>query len=293
MKKFLLSSVALLGLTTVTMAADLPRRAAPPAFAPVPVFTWTGFYVGVNAGYAWGNNDNDVTGTYFLPAGSVINSAGTNGTLTVPGVVGFGSDDNNDGFTGGGQVGFNYQIGAFVVGIEADLQWADLGGNNNAFAGTFPAGTYTFVGTPGVAFTAPAATVVTGAFSRGGIEWWGTVRARLGVAFDRALIYATGGFAFGGGGDDGCGVGFGFGFNGCGDDDWRGGYAVGGGVEYAFTNNLTAKIEGLYVNLDRGNDNVGFGGVYDPATNRIFVSNTARTDSDDFFVLRAGLNYKF
>jgi outer membrane immunogenic protein len=79
-----------------------------------------------------------------------------------------------------------------------------------------------------------------------GIEYFGTVRARAGVAFDRVLVYATGGFAFGGfdggnGGfvDDG--------------DDIQGGYAVGGGIEYAFTNNLTAKIEGLYVNLDRGN----------------------------------------
>ena len=54
MKKFLLSSVALLGFTAGAMAADLPRR-APPVFVPVPVFTWTGFYVGVNAGYAWNN----------------------------------------------------------------------------------------------------------------------------------------------------------------------------------------------------------------------------------------------
>jgi len=59
MKKLLLSSVALLGFTAGAMAADLPRRAAPPAyFAPVPVFTWTGFYVGVNAGYAWNNSDS-------------------------------------------------------------------------------------------------------------------------------------------------------------------------------------------------------------------------------------------
>jgi outer membrane immunogenic protein len=59
MKKIRLSSVALLGLTAAASAADLPRRAAPPMFAPaIPVFTWTGFYVGVNAGYAWANNNN-------------------------------------------------------------------------------------------------------------------------------------------------------------------------------------------------------------------------------------------
>src|SRR4051794_41907871 len=59
MKKFLLSSVALLGFTAGAMAADLPRRSAPPVFVPVPVFTWTGFYVGVNAGYGWNNDDNN------------------------------------------------------------------------------------------------------------------------------------------------------------------------------------------------------------------------------------------
>src|SRR4051812_50049228 len=59
MKKFLLSSVALLGFTAGAMAADLPRRAAPQYFAPIPVFTWTGFYVGVNAGYGWSSDDNN------------------------------------------------------------------------------------------------------------------------------------------------------------------------------------------------------------------------------------------
>ncbi|HLM40985.1 MAG TPA: porin family protein, partial [Microvirga sp.] len=69
MKKILLSSVALLGLTAGAMAADLPSRAAPaPVFSAVPVFTWTGFYVGVNAGYGWqDNNDSSV----FVPAGTI------------------------------------------------------------------------------------------------------------------------------------------------------------------------------------------------------------------------------
>src|SRR5215204_2894761 len=59
MKKLLLSTTALLGFTVGAIAADLPRRMAPPVFAPIPVFTWTGFYVGVNAGYGWGNDDNN------------------------------------------------------------------------------------------------------------------------------------------------------------------------------------------------------------------------------------------
>ncbi|HZH51989.1 MAG TPA: porin family protein, partial [Microvirga sp.] len=63
MKKLLLASVALFGFAGAASAADLPVRAAPPApvVAAVPVFTWTGFYVGVNAGYGWhDNNDNSV-----------------------------------------------------------------------------------------------------------------------------------------------------------------------------------------------------------------------------------------
>lgn len=271
MKKFLLSSVALLGLTVAAGAADLPRRAAPPMFAPVPVFTWTGFYVGVNAGYAWADHDRD--DVYFFPPGSIVGSLGTTGTLTLADGRG-----NDDGFTAGGTIGFNYQMGSIVLGIEGDLNWADIGRN----AGVFPAGTYTFVGTPGLAFAAPAATVVT---DGNGIDWFGTIRARAGVAFDRALIYATGGFAFGGGGNNnGCG-GL---LLGCNDDDWRGGWTAGGGIEYAFTNNLTAKLEALYVNLDR-NNNVG--AVYNLPTNTLFLGN-GRND-DDFTVVRVGVNYKF
>jgi outer membrane immunogenic protein len=170
MKKILLASVALFGFAGAASAADLPMRAAPPApvFSAVPVFTWTGFYVGVNAGYGW-QDSND--GSVFVPGG------------TIPGVAGGGTivygDDNGDGFVGGGQIGYNYQIGSFVLGLEADLQWADLGGNNGT--ALVPA-----------AFTAagfiPAGTA-------GGIDWFGTVRARAGVAVGQALIYATGGFA--------------------------------------------------------------------------------------------------
>ncbi|MFL5184468.1 MULTISPECIES: outer membrane protein [Microvirga] len=210
MKKILLASVALLGFAGAASAADLPVRAAPPApiIAAVPVFTWTGFYVGVNAGYGWNANDS----------------------ITVGGVR-FDLDDEG-GFVGGAQAGYNYQIGSFVVGLEGDIQYADFGGDDRFD------------------------------FDRDGIadddfnnsDWFGTVRARAGVAFDRALIYATGGFAFA--------------------DDATG-WTVGGGLEYAFTNNLSAKVEGLYVNLDQDDNFLGI-------------------DSDaEFGVVRAGLNFRF
>ena len=112
MKKILLSSVALLGLSAGAFAADLPSRRAPaPMIAAVPVFTWTGFYVGANAGYGWQNNDDS---SIFVPAG-------TFGPGTVGGTITY-ADDEGDGFVGGGQVGYNYQIGSFVLGLEADIQ---------------------------------------------------------------------------------------------------------------------------------------------------------------------------
>ena len=209
MKKILLSSVALLGLASGAMAADLPSRRAPaPIIAAVPVFTWTGFYVGVNAGYGWNTNDS----------------------ITVGGVR-FDLDDEG-GFVGGAQAGYNYQIGSFVVGLEGDIQYADFGGDDR--------------------FDFDNDGIVDDDFNNS--DWFGTVRARAGVAFDRALIYATGGFAFA--------------------DDATG-WTVGGGLEYAFTNNLSAKVEGLYVNLDQDDNFLG-------------IDNDA-----EFGVVRAGLNFRF
>jgi outer membrane immunogenic protein len=215
MKKILLSSAALLGLTAGAMAADLPSTAAPAPMIAVPIFTWTGFYVGVNAGYGWSSND-DAT---FVPGVGVVDA------------------DDDGGFVGGAQIGYNHQIGMFVLGAEADIQWADIGGN--------------------AGFVHP----VLGYIEDDSDEWFGTLRARAGVALDRALVYATGGLAFG---------------------DSDAGWAVGGGVEYAFTNNLTAKVEGLYVNLDNG-DRVALPGTLGVADN----------NDVEFGVVRAGLNFKF
>jgi outer membrane immunogenic protein len=232
----LLAGTAALAIAaSAAQAADLPSRfAPPPVIAAVPVFTWTGFYVGVNAGYGWNTEDNS---NFVDP------------------VTGFVSEGGNDGgFVGGGQIGYNYQIGAFVLGVETDLQYADLGGGRATFGDAF-----------------------VGDSSDG--SWFGTVRARAGVAFDRALIYATGGFAYG---DIGAGTSVvvlpdGSFFAGS-SSDTNTGWTLGGGLEYAFTNNLTAKIEGLYVNLDTEQDTFG---------------TFADRDNAEFGVVRAGLNYKF
>ncbi len=133
----LLASAAALALVTSSAsAADLPAQTAPPPpIISVPLFTWTGFYVGVNAGWGWRNGDNE---TVFLSPGA--GTPGLAGTLNFP-----GGDDG--GFTGGGQIGYNYQMGSFVLGVETDIQWADTGDNSGVvfipatgFVGTFVPG---------------------------------------------------------------------------------------------------------------------------------------------------------
>jgi outer membrane immunogenic protein len=250
-------------------------RAAPPVVAAVPVFTWTGFYVGLNAG--WGSRDNG-DDTIFVPAGTFLPPFDT-----VEGILS-GNGGNNDGFVGGGQIGYNFQFGSFVVGAEADIQWADFGGDNNVLF--VPAGfPPTFVAAGG----------------RGqSIDWFGTVRARAGFAFDRALIYATGGFAYASGGDgNNCGFIGAAGF--CSNDDTRTGWTIGAGVEYALPVNwfgssaVTFGLEGLWVSFDEDNGNNGFvgtvvtpGGVVTP----VFVANN-NDNNNDFWVVRAKLNFKF
>lgn len=269
MRKYSLSAftAALLVSSSLASAADLPQRFAAPAPIPVvPIFTWTGFYAGVNAGAAFG--DSGRSNSADLPLNSVAGSLGTDGTLL------FGDRDSSRvGFTGGGQVGYNYQLQpgtGLVVGIEADIQYVDLGNRNSG-----PDGNYTFVpnrpfGPPalGLAFAQPQATVAhTGARN---LDYFGTVRGRVGYAFNRFLAYGTGGFAYGGG-----------------DSDI--GYAAGGGLEYAFTDRVSVKVEGLYVNL--GNGSGGTTASYDPGSNVLTVND--RHSKNDFEVARVGLNYKF
>ncbi len=216
MKKYLLASVAALGLVAAgaASAADLPSRKGPVA-APVympPAFSWTGFYVGANAGYGWGN----------------VNANG------------FANVGDLDGFVGGGQIGYNYQMGQFVVGLEADLQGADLSSGNNL--GLLNVKT----------------------------DYFGTVRARAGVAFDRFMPYITGGWAYGNVKTSIPAIGF------SSDRSHTGGFAVGGGLEYAVTNNIIAGVEYLYVDLGEKN-----------------IAGAGTKVGTDFSVVRARLSYNF
>jgi len=181
-------------LADPVLAADLPVRKAP--FAPAAaVYNWTGFYIGGHLGGAWGDKD-----------------------WVAVGVGPLGSHDV-DGFIGGGQVGFNYQAGRWVFGVEADFSWADVSGHHvdNVFLGD----------------------------NRTKVDWFGTVTGRIGYAFDRTLLYVEGGGAWARDAYTITATGF---FAQTSDTNW--GWTVGAGLEYGMTPNWSLKLEYNYLSFD-------------------------------------------
>jgi outer membrane immunogenic protein len=248
MNKILVASVALLALGTTTAgAADMAVKAAPPPLPP-PVFSWTGFYIGANIGGAWSNNR--WTDTLFL----------TNF-----------NNNNNGVFIGGGQIGGNYQIGQFVIGGEWDFDWA---ANNNNTTGVF---------IPGVGNI-----VVTN-----NNRWITTVAARFGWAIDHWLLYGKAGGGWVGNNNLTVtnlttGVSFTCGtftnFTNCGNN--TGGWLVGAGFEYAFTNNWTVKFEYDYLGLGNRTFVV-------PATSPFLAGDTFTSNNRNVQMVKVGVNYLF
>jgi outer membrane immunogenic protein len=264
MKKIFLSTTALIAMTAMAAAADLPARTVAPAPLPVvaPVFTWSGFYAGINGGYVW----NDVDARYRSGIGGFFDAG------VAAGVVPDRVDLSSDGFTFGGHVGGNVQFGVFVAGLEADIAYTDVG-RTRAFAG----------GGGATGFTPRTTTLSSD------MDFFGTVRGRIGLGFDRFLVYGTGGLAYAGVNTRGtirsdlAVPAFGtFTSNGD-DDDIRVGYAVGVGAEYAFTNNLTVGVEYLYYDL--GDENVRL-------TNAAGNTATYRFDHTGD-IIRGRLSFKF
>src|SRR5215207_8538356 len=231
MKRLLLPSVALIGLTLTVSAADLSRGTyvASAPYVAVPVFTWTGFYVGANVGYGFlGDRDEGgICGNGFSDFGNcfgglTVQTSNPAFAPVVP-ITGFvnnfavDSDRDRGGFVGGGQIGYNYQFtpgSGFVIGIEADIQAADFNGRDDEFFnlagfggiggfggfggvgsnGIFtaalvaPTGPGSGIAEPGIGAPGNVALFNSGFgnhFDRGRIDWFGTVRGRLGYAVDR------------------------------------------------------------------------------------------------------------
>ncbi|MGJ4947163.1 outer membrane protein [Bradyrhizobium sp. HKCCYLS20291] len=197
MKKILLATVALAALAAPAAAADLAAR---PTYtkAPVvaPVQTWTGFYIGGMGGYATQDNNS---------FGGLVSQKG--------------------GFLGG-TLGYNWQQGPVVFGIETDAAWADINGS---------------IVVPGASFTSK-------------IEDMGTVRGRIGYAFGPAMLYATGGYAW----MENKATVTVLGLTGFG-RQFHNGWTIGGGGEYMFAPKWSVKAEYLYKSF--GSENYGVGGT--------------------------------
>ncbi len=269
MKKVLFAALlAGTAFATPALTADLPRKA--PAFVPPPVFSWTGFYVGVNAGYGFGN-DSDVRTT-----GIGVANVNAVADLARPPRVRL----DRDGFVGGGQIGYNWQLApSWVLGIEADIQYSDIRDTVNAQTTLAVAGPNgTAAGTRNNLFTTQ-------------MEYFGTVRGRLGYSFDRSLIYATGGLAYGDVTNaatfTGVAPGFATQFVGR-RNRTDTGYTVGGGIEHAFAPGWSLKAEYLYYDL--GDNTVPVLNIAGPAAAGGPGYNSRF--QNDGHIVRMGLNYK-
>jgi outer membrane immunogenic protein len=222
-QKFFVSAAAVVALGATAFAADLPSRVAPPVYIPPPpVFTWTGLYAGGQIGYGWGRE----TETVFNAAGNPISTVGT---LDPSGVV------------GGAHLGYNWQSSMFVYGLEGDVNGASY--QSSIFGPIVPPGAV-IARLPGINGTASTS-----------IPVQGSIRARIGLAFDRALFYATGGLALGDIHDS-----FTIFTNpAITDSFWhfRAGWTVGGGVEYAVTNNWSVRAEYRYTDFGSYNEVLG------------------------------------
>ncbi|MDF0580288.1 outer membrane protein [Bradyrhizobium yuanmingense] len=266
--------VSALCLSHAASAADLGRAytKAPPA--PV-AFSWTGFYAGVHGGYGW----SDPTATF---------DPGALATGTVPGYVVTGGtgpftlDVSPKGGFGGGQIGYNWQSGAFVYGLEADVSGAairetasrpfsvtgTIGGDNGAFTGVFNL--------------------------KQEIDVFGTVRGRIGYAANNLLIYGTGGFAWGHVKNSifisNLATPNIANFNGffpaltrsASSSEVQVGFSAGGGLEWAFDPRWTFKAEYIYINLGKSNGNA------------LAFPGASFTDTEvQLHTAKGGINYRF
>jgi outer membrane immunogenic protein len=295
MKKFLLTGVAALSLIAGSaLAADLPsHKGPPPAYIPPPpLLTWQGFYVGLNAGYTWGENNNTTFTTGPLALNAAVSALGAAhqfaSILGGNGVIGSGS---NGGFIGGGQIGYNWQFNNIVAGLEADIQ--GLSGHTGTAAATNA--------TVGPGF--PANPVVTTLSTQTRLDYLGTVRGRIGYLFTPTLLaYATGGLAYGGVSTSAgllgaeipaAGPNNGVWASGGSFSDTRVGWTVGGGLEWMFAPNWSAKGEYLYYDLGSVTTVLSPAvQVFPPATLYWAAQTTASTRLNGH-VIRAGLNYHF
>lgn len=271
LRTIFISGLATALLGGAALAADLPTRKTAPVIAPPPpAISWTGFYIGVNGGYA-GDEFKYPASAAFSTGGPVLASASASADLT------------SSGFLGGLQAGYNWQFAAaWLAGVEADIDATSITGKVSLGAG----GSIVGLGSASASAAVKSET-----------PYLGTVRGRLGyLVTDRFLVFATGGLAYGqiktsadvgysylpaGGGAGGSGA---FAWS---KDTTHTGWTVGGGAEYKINKNVSFKTEYLYVDLGEQTLVNGSAGVFGGA----LVYNLKVHPTDN--IVRAGLNYTF
>jgi outer membrane immunogenic protein len=246
-----------LGVLSGASAADMPMKSRP--YVEAQVFSWSGFYLGLHAGYGWGSTNWNSRGFVEDPTG-LFNVGALN--------------PKTAGVLGGVQAGANYQLASWVFGIEADL--AVMHGKGSSEGTLFQAG----VPNPGYTPTATSQ-----------IERLATFTGRAGYAFDRTLFYIKGGIAAAEtkdnfsllqvtGGPTPIFIDFGTKTN------TQVGWTIGGGIEHAFAPNWSAKIEYNYVDLGTTSEN--FNMLIAPST------LTLRQDIEHTLqIVKVGANYRF
>ena len=275
MVRKLRACAAFAAFCAASVAASQPSAAqgAAPFVAKAPDFTWTGFYVGLNAGGVWSDSHSiNPVGNFLLPV-----NAGVLPYVANP----FGGD--NGAFAGGLQAGYNWQMNNVLLGVEVDINFASSNGNKG----------FVRTGVPPIPFCcgSPPSTITwTGGNTANA---FGTARIRLGYTVDRALFYVTVGGAYRPNSSNDAVIfvnaagGTYANFSNPGGNN-NVGYAIGGGIEYALSDNWSVKAEDIYAGF--GNKNRI---LVDPisvnSAGYIFVSKSNR----DVNVARIGVNYKF
>lgn len=311
MKKLFLSATAIATVMSASaFAADLPSIKSAPV-APVPL--WTGFYAGMNAGYGFGTNNNAYASS-LGPQGFDALDFNYN-AMTMP-LYGVGLSqsgvvsNNQNGFVGGFQTGYNYQFkDKFVVGLEADIQGSNISGSGNRSGYGYNQNN----------IGSGSATTIGGAQVFSGIDWLGTVRGRLGYLWNPSLmLFGTAGLTYGGahanvtnqaftayedipetGYAEGTQPFFGTSSN----SQTLVGWNAGGGVEWMLSQNWSVKAEAIYWNL--GNMNVAttsvaplIGTIWGASSTPFFsipaLAGAGNTSVNyQGIIARVGINYHF
>lgn len=240
--KLVAATATLLGAMQFAGAADLPVKAPAAAYAPAPVFSWTGLYIGGHLGAGWGTVDSQ------LP----LDQIGGAGVLSL-------ANGNVNGFLGGGQLGYNYQMGWVVVGVEGSFSGADIDGTAPCLGGIGTCASKT--------------------------NWIATATGRIGgLVGNNILAYVKGGGAWK---DTDYSLALPVGLLSASTTETRSGWLLGAGAEYAFAPNWSGFIEYNY--MDFGRDSIAF-----PVSTPLLGTASVTSNIDDrLHVIKAGVNYRF